>query len=661
MKRHNSSFGIFLTVLALFMLAGACSTQKKLASIQKGDTSFDLSLAKDNYVPTLNNEAVTRDTLKIVEDDGSEILIMKAIKDEDGEMVATDVIDAAVVTARFRNIAERNGKVDLAFQVKVPAAMQDSKWQLRFYPDMFVLGDSIRLDPVIITGTAYRKAQLKGYQQYEKFLSKIVSDSTKFINIKQLELFLKRNIPQVYAFKTDSTYVSDEVFMSYYGVSEQQAIDHYTNKFAKNLNDRRKASRDRKYRKYVKAPIVTEGIRLDTVMVSPAGDFIYNYIQTINTRPKLRKVDIVLSGEIYEQEKVLYTIPRSEPLTFYISSVSAFTDNTERYLTKVIERRVEANTACYVEFETGKSEIKTELGNNRQEISRIKRNLNDLMLNKTFELDSIIVTAYASPEGKASMNHKLSEQRSESISRYFKNYMKDYQDSLEREQGFNVDEQGRIYKRKRTNIQFKSRSKGENWEMLDLLVKADTTLTEDDKTEYRMASKAADPDLREAQLQKQPFYKYMRETLYPRLRTVKFNFYLYRAGMVKDTVHTTVIDSTYMTGVMLLKDMDYLAALNYLQPYKDFNTAVAYTGLGRDRSALEILEPMKRTAQVNYLLAILYSRLGDAQKAVECYMRSCKQDHSYVYRGNLDPEISSLIKTYGLNKDPDDLDDDLSF
>ena len=275
-NRHTGIFITFAAIAAIF--AASCATQKKLSSIQKGETSFNLSLAKENDLPTLKNEAVIRDTLKIVEDDGKEILIMKAIKDDDGEMVATDVIDAAVVTARFRNIAERHGKVDLAFQVKVPAAMQDSKWQLRFYPDMFVLSDSIRLDPVIITGTAYRKAQIKGYQQYNRFLSRIVSDSTKFINMRQLELFLKRNIPQIYAFKTDSSYVEDDVFLSYYGVSEQQAIDHYTNKFAKNLNERRKAKRDKKYRKYVKAPIVTDGIRLDTVIVSPGGDFIYNYV-----------------------------------------------------------------------------------------------------------------------------------------------------------------------------------------------------------------------------------------------------------------------------------------------------------------------------------------------------------------------------------------------
>ena len=288
------------------------------------------------------------------------------------------------------------------------------------------------------------------------------------------------------------------------------------------------------------------------------------------------------------------------------------------------------------------------------EISRIKRNLNDLMLNKTFDLDSIIVTASASPEGNVSLNNKLSEQRAQSITSFFKGYMKDFQDSLEREDGFNIDELGRISRNKRTAIQFKSRSNGENWNMLESLVQSDTVLTEEQKSEYAVIAAIRDLDLREGQLQKKPFYPYLRQSLYPRLRTVKFNFYLHRAGMIKDTIHTTVIDSVYMKGVRHLQDMDYLEALKYLKPYGDFNTAVAYTGLGSDHSALAILKKQKRTPQVNYLLAILYARLGDEQKAVECYIRSCKQDHSYVFRGNLDPEISALIKLYGLNQDEED-------
>ena len=232
------------------LLAMSCATQNKLKTIREGQVqNVQLALADDeSYLPEMNVQNLQRDTLTIKDDDGSEILIMKAIKDEEtGEMVASDVLEAAKVTARFRNVAERRGKIDLGFQIIVPESMMDSKWQLRFYPDMFILGDSTRLEPVIITGEKYRNNQLKGYQQYERFLSKIISDTTIFVNVRALEIFIKRNIPEVYAFKTDSTVVSDEKFFSVYGVSEQEAIDHYTNKYAKNMNERRKARKEEMY------------------------------------------------------------------------------------------------------------------------------------------------------------------------------------------------------------------------------------------------------------------------------------------------------------------------------------------------------------------------------------------------------------------------------
>ena len=634
----------------------ACSTQKKLNRIKAGEApSAQLSLGRqESFVPEIKNEKVSRDTLKIKDDDGSEILIMKAIKDEEtGEMVAADVLDAAMVTARFRNIAERKGKVDLAFQVIVPASMRDSKWQLRFYPDMFVLEDSIRLEPVVITGAAYRKAQLKGYEHYERFLSKIIEDSTAFIDVRQLEIFLKRNIPELYSFKSDSTYVSEEQFLSAYGVSQKQAIEHYTNKFAKNMNERRKARKDKMYARYVKAPIVTEGIRLDTVMINSEGDFIYNYVQTINTRPKLRRADIVLSGDIYEQEQKLYNIPASEPLTFYISSIAAFVDNTERYMTKVVERRASANTECRIDFEVGRAEMKPELGENAMAIANIRRTLASLLENDTYDLDSVVVSATASPEGSYSYNEKLAQKRSVAVSSYFENYMKHYADSLVEAAGvsMNLDGSQMHQTRSVSTVKLTPRCIPENWTDLYALVEDDVVMNVDQKEHFFRHYKTSNPDSREAKLKGGEYYKYMKEALYPQLRTVKFNFYLHRKGMVKDTIHTTVIDSAYMRGVQALRDMDYEAALALLRPYEDFNTAVAYMGMERNRNAMKILSKMEKTAEINYLLAILYSREGDQEKAVECYVRACRQNHSYVYRGNLDPEISVLIKMYGLNQE----------
>lgn len=633
----------------------SCASQHKLKTLQSGTVRPSLSLTEEqDYIPDIRKDMVAQRDTFIVKDGDREVLIMKAVKDEDGEMVAHDVIDAAVVTARFRNVAERNGRVDIEFQVTVPQSMQDSRWQLRFRPQMYILEDTLDLDPVIITGAEYRKAQLRGYQQYERFLSTIVTDPDEFVNWWLLELFIERNIPDLYAFKTDSTYVSDEQFASVYGVTEKEAIEHYTDDLARKANSKRISRREKMYRKYVKVPIVSEGLRLDTVIQNGSGDFVYHYVQPIRTRPKLRKVDVVLSGDIYEEDRKIYDIPKSDPLTFYISSLSAFVDNREKYLTKVIERRVEENTACYIEFASGSFEVDETIGNNPSEISRIKDNLRTLMGSDAFVIDSIIVTSSASPEGTISFNGRLSRRRSEGISGYFSAWMNHHQDSLERERGFSVDEQGNVIVEKRRDIPMLGRSSGENWRMLDRLVERDTTLTPEQKESYCNLSTHQDLDAREKAMQSQDYYRHLREKLYPRLRTVRFDFHLHRKGMVKDTVHTTVLDTAYMNGVQAIRDRDYERALTALRPYNDYNTAIAYLCMDYNASAMQILEGLDRTAQVNYMLAVLYSRRGEEQKAVECYVRSCSQDPSYIHRGNLDPEIAVLIRRYGLNAAPGD-------
>ena len=645
---------IFLAIALPFLIAG-CASGRKMKTLKSGTVRPSLALTKEqDFIPDIRKDLKAQRDTFVIKDGDKEILIMKAIKNEDGEMVAHDVLDAAVVTARFRNVAERNGRVDIEFQVIVPQSMQDSKWQLRFRPQMYILEDTLDLDPVIITGAEYRKGQLRGYQQYEKFLATIVTNPDEFVNWWLLELFIERNMPDLYAFKTDSTYVSDEEFASVYGVTEKEAIEHYTDDLARKANNKRISRREKMYRKYVKVPIVTEGLRLDTVIQTLGGDFIYRYVQPIKTRPKLRKVDVVLSGDIYESDTKIYDIPMSDPLTFYISSLSAFVDNRERYLTKVIERRVEENTACYIEFASGSFEVDEKMGNNPGEIGRIKDNLMSLMQNEKFDLDSILVTSSASPEGTVKFNDRLSKLRSEGISEYFSKWMNHYQDSLERERGFAVDEEGNIIIQKRTQIPMIGRSNGENWQMLDRLVEKDTVMTEDEKKSYIYYAEIKDIDQRERSLQSLGCYRHMREKLYPRLRTVRFDFHLHRKGMVKDTVHTTVLDTAYMNGVQAIRDRDYEAALTLLRPYNDYNTAIAYLCMDYNASAMQILESLERTAQVNYMLAVLYSRRGDEEKAVECYVRSCSQDPTYVHRGNLDPEISVLIRRYGLNAQPED-------
>lgn len=596
-----------------------------------------------------------QDTLVVHDFEGHEVMVMNAVRDESsGEMVASETLQAARVTARFRNVAERHGRVDLEFQVIVPAALQDSRWQVRFHPRMEILEDTVDLDDILITGKDYRKAQLRGYQQYERFLRSIITDSTRFIDRHQLEVFIKRNIPALYAYRQDTSLVSDQQFASVYGVTEQQAIDYYTYGLLVRRNERKIRDKDKMFRKYVKAPLQKDHLRLDTLMVNDAGEFVYNYVQTIATRPRLRKVDIRLSGEVCEQDKVVYGVPESDPLTFYISSLSAFVDGRERYLDQIVSRRVDLQSEAKLLFEVGDDTVREELGDNLREIVRIRSTLASLLEDAEFDLDSIVVTAHASPEGSWRANGELSQRRGRSVGRYFAAYMKQYADSADRAVGYRMNLDGTLADpefRSRPEIHFSSYAVPENWELLDHLVAEDRLLSEPQKTAYQERRKIDDPDRRELAMRADDYYPYLSKELYPRLRSVVFDFRLHRRNMLQDTIHTTVLDTAYMAGVQAIRDRDYKKALTLLRPYEDFNTAIAYCCLDYNASALSVLEKLDRSAEVNYMLALVYARQGDERSAVECYLLACAQNGSFVHRGNLDPEISALIRKYDLNRE----------
>ena len=647
-------------LLTLVCLAG-CGPQRKLERLRRQSLGAQMVIADEKELPEIEmGSEPRRDTMVVEDPDGNQVLIMRAVKDENGEMVATDVLQAARVTARFRNVAERSGRVDLNFRIIVPEAMQDRDWQLRFYPDLFIREDSLRLDPILITGESYRKSQLKGYEHYQKFLDSIAADSTHFIDRFQLEIFLRRNLPDIYRYKTDSTSVSDEEFRSHYGITERQALTHYTNQLVVRRNRWKVGRKDQMFRKYVKVPIVTEGLRLDTVIVSPDGDILYDYVQSIHVTPTLRKATVLLSGDIFEEDRRIYRVPRTEPLTFYISSISGLSDDAVRYKTVVTERKVQANTACYIDFDQGRAEIRKETGHNLEEMARIEGNLRSLLQNRDFDMDSIVVTASCSPEGSYEHNRKLSMRRSESVSNYFEGFLRHYRDSV-RKSGFHIGLDETYQEEAPAEIRLLSRNNPENWSMLDALIREDEKLSEREKDEYEQTAALREYDLREQRLQKLPSYRHIRENLYPRLRTVRFDFHLHRKGLQKDTIHTTVVDSVYMRGLQAIRDREYEQAITLLRPYKDYNTAVAFCALDYNASALEVLEPMERTDKVLYLLAILYSRQGDDRKAVESYLKACRLNPAFVHRGNLDPEISGLIRRYGLDRELQENDNNLTF
>ena len=553
-------------------------------------------------------------------------IIMNAIRDsETGEMVATDVINASKVTARFRNVAERAGYVSISFDVSVPAGMSDSQWQLKICPNMYIQNDTAALDPIYITGAAYRAAQLRGYERYQAFLASIITDPYDLVRLGQLEVFLKRHFPATYAMKTDSSFVSEPLAENLFGVTQRQALEHYKKHFKIRMNERRRARTDKMYRKYVKDPIVTEGIRLDTVLVGDEGDFIYRYTHTFQSRPRLKKVAVALNGSLYERGEKLLELPFPDQLTFYISSLATLADDRPKYRMIVLERTVYDNTKALIDFRQGKSQVDTLLGDNASELRRIRKCIDDVVSREEFVLDSLVVVASCSPEGAYELNRRLSRARSEAMLEYIYEYVPDYwRDSL------------------------RTSELPENWEQLEKLIRSDTLIHEGGKSRLLdIIDKEKNPDLRERQLARLGEYRYLREKLYPQLRSVRFDFHLHRAGMVKDTVHTTELDTIYMAGVQALKELDYKRAVKILRPYDDYNAALAFMSADYNHSALDVLGRLDdKDAKVCYLKAMVLSRLEQTVEAMKYFELALAYDPYLEHRANLDPEMHVLVNKY---------------
>ena len=595
--------------------------------MRSGELMLGLSVREDTRYEEPEQEPV----IDSVSADASRgPIIMNAIRDtETGEMVATDVISASKVTARFRNVAERDGYVTIGFDITVSERMMDSRWRLKILPTMRVASDTLPLMPVYVTGKAYRNAQLRGYQRYQAFLASIVTDTTDMIRMNQLEIFLERHFPQTYMMKNDTSIISSPQAESLFGVTQLEALRHYTRHWKVKRNEWKKRNRSAVFSRFVKDPVISEGVKLDTVITAD-GDLVYQYNHTFRSRPGLRKVMVSLDGKVYENGDCVLELPFPQDLTFYISSLSSLVDTTMRYRMQVLDRVVYDHTLALIDFDKGSSKVDILLGDNASELRRVHRCIGDVIARDGLVLDSLVVTASCSPEGTYQINERLSRARSKAVTEAV---------SVPAEM-------------KRC---LKTACMPENWGHFRKLVSNDTLLgsASQDKIlrlthglEHDRTAVSADAmDQAEEKLSKLPEYRYLREKIYPQLRTVSFEFHLHREGMVKDTVHTTVVDTVYMKGVESLKALDYKTAVGILRPYGDYNAALACLSMRYDYSALDILERLdQQEPRVCYLMALVLSRLERHGRAMEYFEKALELAPALEFRANLDPEMSALIK-----------------
>lgn len=378
--------------------------------------------------------------------------------------------------------------------------------------------------------------------------------------------------------------------------------------------------REAAFNRFVKFPY-PEDVRLDS-LVESRSTVTYYYSQEVKTDETSKKMLVTLQGQVLAVDDSAYRLPPSDTLSYIVSSMLSFVDTVPRYRIRIVDKYLTVEDRNYIQFFVGDTRVVDTLGDNRRQLDKITGLMRQIVEQQEFYVDTITLTAASSPEGTYAFNDRLSQGRAAALKRY-----------LVRRYGRSIDTMLIV------------RWVAEDWQGLTNRIRTDREIGNRDAI-LELIVEEKNPDRRE-QIIRQRFpeeYAYIRSVIYPQLRAVNFRYSLRRKGMVKDTIHTTELDTAYARGVELLQKRKYAKALYILNDYNDRNTVVAHLSLDHNERALELLAAMPKDAVTEYLRAIACSRLGRKAEGREHFLEACRLDGRMEYRGNLDPEIAELLK-----------------
>ena len=378
--------------------------------------------------------------------------------------------------------------------------------------------------------------------------------------------------------------------------------------------------REAAFNRFVKFPY-PEDVRLDS-LVEGRSTVTYYYSQAVKTDETSKKMLVTLQGQVLAVDDSAYRLPPSDTLSYVVSSMLSFVDTVPRYRIKVIDKFVTVEDRNYIQFFVGDTRVVDTLGDNRRQLDKISGLMRQIVEQQEFYVDTITLTAASSPEGAYTFNARLSQGRAAALKRY-----------LVRRYGKSIDTILTV------------RWVAEDWQELTNRIRTDREIGNRDAI-LELIAWEKNPDRREQAIRQQfpKEYAYIRSVIYPQLRAVNFRYNLRRKGMVKDTIHTTELDTAYARGVELLRKRKYAKALYILNDYNDRNTVVAHLSLDHNERAMELLATMPKDAVTEYLRAIACSRLGRKEEGRRHFLEACRLDERMEYRGNLDPEIAELLK-----------------
>lgn len=368
-----------------------------------------------------------------------------------------------------------------------------------------------------------------------------------------------------------------------------------------------------------------ETVFLDSI-VEGTEDFVFYYPHQYPVFEGLKNVRVTLKSQIRAIDQSTYRTGQTDTLTYIVSSLSQLMDTTFAAREAAIYSNVREFATMYVEFPVNKNDFDINYTVNRGEVGKFTDTYAKVS-KEGFVIDNIDLSGTVSLEGPAVENEQKNAKRLESLRRYL------------------------TYKHPELGRYITLTNKGEDVSRAIELI-GESFFVKNKEIIVERLKTAENVDVAEEAIKEtyKEDYAYIRDFIYPRLRKVEVVFSLHRDRSGKNQEIAEQMMLEYEGALKLLEERKYTAALNILEHYSDYNTALALVCLGYNSRAYEVLRSLNPTADSEYLLAIVMYRLKNERRAVEHLLKACEMDYNKVARTNLDSETKMLVLKYGLQE-----------
>lgn len=261
------------------------------------------------------------------------------------------------------------------------------------------------------------------------------------------------------------------------------------------------------------------------------------------------------------------------------------------------KRREESLTAM-ITFPVNKTNLNLNLGNNRSEIKRINDKVQELTTNSSLTVDALSLTGYASPEGNADLNQRLSEGRVKSIAAYLV----------------------RTYPRFKDH--YTSRAMGADWDGLRAAIEESSVDYKEQIIQIIQERAASERTAALRAIDNGKTYAHLLQTYYPPLRrtVITFSFVVrgFDLGEAREVIKThpthlslaeiNLVANSYPAGSAERYQTWVIAAdafPNAVEPAT--NAAIMDFEAGRYDLAVKLLERYKKNTKLYTLLGIAYA------------------------------------------------------